>query len=107
MNSSVTKILSLFLLAVFAFPFIQKEIHSLEHSDEVHCTTKTEKHFHEQEHSCSVCDFTMPASESVKEPAGTVANDSTLFTYSGLTQQLVYFFVEQFFLQRAPPAQAN
>ena len=40
-------------------------MHAFEHYDEVHCQA-TDKHFHESEHSCSICDFTITESYLVE-----------------------------------------
>lgn len=97
----------LFLLAIFAFPFVQRELHRHEHKNEVHCKAITENHFHEFEQECKVCDFTLPTTDDVSEKVTSVNSDSSTFKYQGFTQQIIYFFVEQFFLQRAPPVSAQ
>jgi hypothetical protein len=53
----IKKALSVFLLLVFLFPFVEKELHQLSHSNDIHCLL-TGTHFDPQEHRCTVCDFT-------------------------------------------------
>lgn len=36
---------------------VEKGLHELEHKDDIHCTA-TDKHFHNLEHTCSICEFT-------------------------------------------------
>jgi len=60
MNLTVKKIFSLLMLLAFLLPAVEKEIHSFEHKDDFHCTTKADKHFHEEAHNCSICDFNVP-----------------------------------------------
>ena len=60
MKSLVYKYGSLFFLFLFLFPLAEKELHALEHSQDVHCSAKSEKHFHTEEHQCSICDFSLP-----------------------------------------------
>ncbi len=62
-------IFSLFTLLVFLFPLMEKEIHALEHADDIHCSS-IDKHFHELEHNCELCDFT------------NVISDPPLFTHA-------------------------
>jgi hypothetical protein len=45
-------------MLLFLFPLVEKELHAFEHADDFHCTA-TDKHFHEQEHSCEICDYTL------------------------------------------------
>jgi hypothetical protein len=58
MQQQFKKYLSIFFLFLLLFPLAEKSIHGLEHQKDIHCTA-IEKHFHEQEHSCSICDFTL------------------------------------------------
>jgi len=57
MNNALKKYCSILFLFLFLFPQVEKEIHAFEHLDDVHCTA-TDKHFHELEHTCSICDYT-------------------------------------------------
>lgn len=52
------KYLSILFLLIFLFPIVEKQIHEFEHRDDVHCSA-ADKHFHELEHSCSLCDQTI------------------------------------------------
>lgn len=47
-----------FLLFLFLFPLIRKGVHAFEHSADQHCSA-SEKHFHDLEQHCNVCDFTL------------------------------------------------
>lgn len=62
MRACFLKYISIFFLVVFAHALIQQEIHALEHADDFHCKSVSEKHIHEQEHDCSLCDFTFASS---------------------------------------------
>jgi len=48
---------SLFLLSIFLFAYTEKGIHDILHTDDVHCHSLAEKHFHNAEHHCFICDF--------------------------------------------------
>jgi hypothetical protein len=63
MKTSIKKYLSLFLLALFLFPSVEKQLHAFEHLSDSHCTSAN-KHFHPLEHNCSICDFTITDSNS-------------------------------------------
>jgi hypothetical protein len=54
----IKKYLSLFFLLLFLFPMAEKGWHAFEHQADEHCEA-TDKHFHKQGHSCSLCDFTI------------------------------------------------
>ncbi|MGP8216044.1 MAG: hypothetical protein ACLQQ4_10805 [Bacteroidia bacterium] len=60
MKQSVKKYHSLFLLSTFLFAYTEKGIHDIIHADDVHCHVLTEKHFHNAEHHCPICDFEFP-----------------------------------------------
>ncbi len=49
---------ALFLLLLFLFPVVEKQLHIYEHSADEHCYA-SDKHFHEMEHTCSICEFTL------------------------------------------------
>lgn len=49
---------SIFLLLLFLFPFVEKQVHIYQHADDERCVA-ADKHFHSQEHSCSICDYTL------------------------------------------------
>ena len=55
----------------------EQEVHAFEHISDVHCTA-SDKHFHEQEHNCSLCDYTLNES-------GTSAENSFLFIISAVS----------------------
>lgn len=57
MKLGLKKYFSLFLLGIFLFAYSEKGIHDLLHSDDVHCNSLTEKHYHNAEHHCAICDF--------------------------------------------------
>ena len=60
MKQSIRKYLSLFLLGAFLFAYTEKSVHDILHSDDAHCHSLTEKHFHNIEHHCAICDFEFP-----------------------------------------------
>ena len=57
MNQQVKKYFSIFLLFLFVFPLVEKEVHSFNHISDLHCFSSN-KHLHPLEHNCSICDYT-------------------------------------------------
>lgn len=64
MNKHLKKYSAFCFLFLLLFPIAEKAFHALEHQDEIHCSI-IDKHFHEQEHECSICDFTITDSNDV------------------------------------------
>jgi len=98
----IKKIFALFAIATFLFPLVEKEIHNFLHSEVVLCTI-TDKHFHQEEHHCNLCDLTRD-----------VADKPTIFHHNlliGILCNLNFVFnVQDFEIQksvysplRAPP----
>jgi hypothetical protein len=58
MRHHLKKYGSVFLLLLFLFPLVEKQLHIYDHRDDTRCLA-TDKHFHEQEHSCPICEFTI------------------------------------------------
>ncbi len=50
------------LLALFVFPQAYSAWHSFGHKDDFHCLAVDEKHFHQTENSCDLCDHLLPSS---------------------------------------------
>lgn len=63
MRKKFIKYCSFILLVLFLFPMAEKQVHAFEHITDSHCTTN-DKHFHESEHHCDICDFTITDSNS-------------------------------------------
>jgi hypothetical protein len=60
MKIHLRKYFSLFLLTLFLFPQIEKNVHDLKHTTDFHCKA-TDEHFHQAQHTCPICEFTVPA----------------------------------------------
>lgn len=58
MRQQIKKYGSVFLLLLFLFPLVEKQLHIFDHQKETRCSA-TDKHFHEKEHSCRICEFTI------------------------------------------------
>lgn len=57
MRKIFRQIAAILVLFIFAFPFVQKEVHTFEHAHDFECTSKTERHYHEEIHHCYICDY--------------------------------------------------
>jgi len=81
---------SVFLLAVFLFPTVVKEVHIVNHEKRFHCDANGEQHLHTQHHDCTLCDFVLPV---VSSPSN-VDNNFSLFCFAETIfprQAYVYF----------------
>ncbi len=68
MNSTLsTRVLSLLMLVSFMVPQAMQQVHSLlvHHHDDIHCSAKDEKHWHQGEVDCPIHDFTFALSDRV------------------------------------------
>lgn len=68
------------------FPQIEQQIHAFEHLDDFHCSS-SDKHFHEQEHTCAICDYTVPDKNEPTEANFCIVQYAADFNYSS-----TYFF---------------
>ncbi len=66
MNQLLKKYGSFFLLLLFLFPLVEKQLHIYDHAADLHCNA-SDKHYHEMEHSCSICEFTIADSPPVPD----------------------------------------
>ena len=67
MKSISKNIIAAFLLFIFLLPTTEQVLHSWQHRNDLHCHVKGEKHFHEQEHHCSLCDFSSTSSANISQ----------------------------------------
>ncbi len=77
MSQTIKKYFSVFFLMLFLFPIVEKEIHALEHAGDPHCISEN-KHFHNLEHNCGICDFTLYSSDG----STNIGASYTLFCFS-------------------------
>ena len=96
------KIFALILCIGLLVPIMEKSLHALKHSADLHCTS-SDKHFHEKQHSCSVCDYELnsPDVQSIHIDFQVYAQK---FEY--VTQYQLQFSSSEFLFtaSRAPPA---
>lgn len=49
-----------FVFLMFLLPQMHHAIHSISHSHDFHCKAITEKHYHQAEADCELCDHVLP-----------------------------------------------
>lgn len=91
-----------FFLFLLLFPLAEKGVHALEHHDEVHCTI-TDKHFHEQEHECSICDFTISDNNNLPSDEIAFVLTSQIFSFQEFILEITIPFSFSNLPSRAPP----
>jgi hypothetical protein len=94
--------LSFFFLFLLLFPLAEVGIHDFQHRDDKHCSS-TQKHFHKQEHNCSLCDYTFSSSGAFAEYRSDIVLISLPVYYSSITPTGILSPVDYLFSPRAPP----
>ena len=102
MKQQVIKYYSLFLLVVFLFPMAEKELHSLEHRNDTHCSS-TQKHFHQNEHHCFICDYITPHNNGASVTIKECTIDTSVFEYTLKTDSFFSRQQKAHLPSRAPP----
>jgi hypothetical protein len=102
MRKELQKYLSLLLLVLFLFPMLEKQRHAFEHVADKHCTAN-EKHFHEEEHHCSICDFTITDSTTSTSAYRLQTLSIQQASFSVLPQSIYFPDAFQSLPSRAPP----
>lgn len=102
MYQQLKKYGSVFLLVLFLFPLVEKQIHISDHLNEIRCAA-TDKHFHEQEHGCSICEFTVADSTLLPDFQLTVILTEYLCSFETLSQNIHTPKPFQDLPSRAPP----
>jgi hypothetical protein len=104
MINKLKPLFSVFLLAVFLFPTIVKEVHTVNHEKRFQCNANEEQHLHTLHHDCNLCDFVLPITS---DPSAAHNSFSSLnfreYTFPNLIE--VYFSSSHFSSAqlRAPP----
>lgn len=96
-------IVSLFVLLIFVYPYIQKEIHTFEHAHDFHCTTHTEQHFHSEIHHCLVCEYNILLGETNKEFSLISKTETFFVKISSFYKKLSINAHAYSYLLRGPP----
>jgi hypothetical protein len=102
MRKEIKKYFSLVLLFLFLFPMVEKEVHAFEHSADEHCSTN-EKHFHNLEHHCGICDFTLANSNELTAVYYQFVIPVKLFPFQPLIESIHIPGAFQNLPSRAPP----
>lgn len=99
MKSFIHKGISIFISALLLFLFVEKSLHELDHVNDFHCTA-SEKHIHNQEHTCSLCDFNITIQTFVHTTEQTVQS----LSFTEIT--VVYYFSDSHKQVALSPARA-
>ncbi|HET6228248.1 MAG TPA: hypothetical protein VFF27_18350 [Bacteroidia bacterium] len=102
MQQRLQKYGSLFLLLLFLFPLIEKGIHTFEHAGEERCVA-SDKHLHEQQHSCSICDFTLSNPHFIADADVVIIPNVHRIYFQPFTQSIHIPEAFQDLPSRAPP----
>ena len=95
-------VFSAFLLTLFLFPLVEKEIHVLHHVESFHCKA-SDQHFHEQQHTCSICDFIVPVTIAPAQPVYDFSIYATSSFVISFREAKVISSPKYFVSLRAPP----
>ena len=102
MHKQLNKYLPFVFLFLLLFPIAEKGLHTLEHHKNKHCTI-TDKHFHEQEHACSICDFTITDSNNTPNSDIVFIVSSQSFSFSSFIESINIPYAFSNLPSRAPP----
>lgn len=98
----IKKYLSIVLLFLFLFPIAEKVVHSFECDTDIHCTAN-EKHFHNLEHDCGICDFNVTDSNSPTINDYQLINVVHRFSFHLFKENVPTLSAFQHLPSRAPP----
>jgi hypothetical protein len=102
MHQRIKKYLSFLFLLLFLFPMVEKGMHELEHKDDFRCSS-TNKHFHNLEHNCSICDFTTIDSNNSASHKFELITPTQLFLFHPFVENISVEDAFQYLPARAPP----
>ncbi len=102
MKQHIKKYFSILFLVLFLFPMVEKQVHAFQHSSDLHCTN-ADKHFHQVEHSCSICDFTYTESNASTENNFSFLIHTTTFNYISFFESIHTVNAFKHLPCRAPP----
>ena len=102
MHKQIKQIVSFILLFIFLFPLVERELHTSEHLRDNHCTTGN-KHFHNLEHHCSICDFTITDSNKPNDVDYQLVVSFKQFSFQSFSENPNIPCAFQLLPSRAPP----
>lgn len=63
MKQLLRKYLAIVSLVAYLLPFVAKGLHDYAHKPDFVCKAVTEHHYHAYEHTCALCDISLPISD--------------------------------------------
>jgi hypothetical protein len=106
MRSVLKKHLSIFLLGIFLFAYTEKSAHDILHADDMHCNAQHEKHFHDQEHHCFICDFTISLFDNTSNNSESSFLRHTTDAVFAIAESTFSYSASHSSFTRGPPALA-
>ncbi len=97
------KIVSVLVLLAIFVPALQKTIHDFSHQHDFHCTSTSEKHFHEASHHCGSCDVSLNIDSSCFDEFNSANEFSFLSVAYNLTDCLNFQSEKTTSYLRGPP----
>ena len=97
------KYFAIVTLLVFLFPIAIESAHAIQHSKDVHCFSSGH-HIHQQEHHCSICDYSSPIFNSSITQIFTLKATEQIIHYPFFYQTIALFAFLKGTSLRAPPA---
>lgn len=103
MKAQITRFLTVFLAWVLLMPTAFEFTHSINHKDEFKCNS-SEKHFHEKEDHCSICDFVLPLSIEAEDEVSGFKTFLSSINYFPLLEFIFIPYQNYNFSLRGPPS---
>ena len=97
------KIVSVLVLLAMFVPALQKTVHDFSHQHDFHCTSTSEKHFHEVSHHCVSCDVSLNIDSSYFDDFNSPNEFSFLSVKYNLTDCLNFLSEKITSYLRGPP----
>jgi len=76
------------------------------HADDQHCNAQHEKHFHDQEHHCFICDFTISLFENTSSTIQSSFLRYTTDAVFAVAESIFTYSASSSSFTRGPPALA-
>lgn len=104
MLALVKKYFAAFCIAVFILPLAAESSHAFNHQHDFHCSAQTQKHFHEKEHHCFICDFVPLVSDKPVQHLAQPVSIELPVVYSKCNNNFTEAPAAWYFSLRGPPA---
>lgn len=103
MKQFIKNSFTLLLLCLFIAPQVNKGLHDFEHRNDFHCDAKGEKHLHQLEHSCTLCDYVFASADQLPSKPDSVVLVQGNFSFTAFLPTKVSTLNTAYLPSRAPP----